>query len=593
MTLKHIYKLHFFLFLMVNGLALVSGATLAADEDTDRDPVLESVPDASPQRGLKKKRPTESDKPEPRLDVAPQGPDAGRKVLPDVSPPSGASNQLSVMPTVNVNTINLQGNTVIPPKELAAIIEPYEHKSQSFEALNGLRHKLSQYYLQKGYVNSGVIIPDQKIENGIVTFQAIEGELSSIELQGLQRLDASYVKSRIRAVVSGPLNVNDLSEALKMLNQNPLIAQINARLLPGDKLGQSQLKVAVKEDDAFYYSIGADNYLSPSAGAERLTINAGHGNVFGVGDTIDAEVDLTEGLSGLGLLYSIPFSGKGSSFNVFGDYRDYIVVEEPFDAIDIESHSTKFGFAIEHPFINRLNETLTGSVGFEVKHSESTLSGVPFSFSLGEIDGKSDVSVVDLTLGWVRRYPDQVYSLQGSLRFGVNALDATDNQGDLPDGEFSLVRGQFQFAHLLGLWRSQVLFRTGFQLANDPLLSLEKYAVGGRYTVRGYRENQYVRDSGATVTLEWRIPLLAPTNSQQLNLVPFADYGSSWDENEELTGTEKASISSVGIGLLYDSSENLHMELYWGAALDDVPEPSDSNIQDDGIHFQVVYHSRN
>jgi hemolysin activation/secretion protein len=593
MTLKQMLKPHYFLFLVASGLVLVSGTVLAADENVDQEPVLESVPDASPQRGLKKKRPTESGKPEPRLDVAPQVPGADRKVLPEVSPPSDATNRLSVMPTVQVNAVRLQGNTVIPSKVLAAMIAPYEHKSQSFEALNELRHKLSQYYLQKGYINSGVIIPDQKIENGIVTYQAIEGGLTSIELQGLQRLDAGYVKSRIYAIVSTPLNVNDLSEALKMLNQDPLIKQINARLLPGDKLGQSHLKVAVKEDDAFYYSIGADNYLSPSAGAERLTINAGHGNVFGIGDTIDAEIDLTEGLNGLGLLYSMPFSGKGSSFSIFGDYRDYIVVEEPFNAIDIESHSTKFGFAIEHRYINRLNETLTGSVGIEVKHSESTLSGVPFSFSLGEIDGKSDVSVVDLTLGWVRRYPDQVYSLQGSLRVGVNALDATENQGDLPDGEFSLVRGQFQFAQLLGLWRSQLLFRTGFQLANDPLLSLEKYAVGGRYTVRGYRENQFVRDSGATVTLEWRIPLLAPTNTQQFNLVPFADYGSSWDKDEELTGTEKASISSVGIGLLYDPSANLHMELYWGAALDDVPEPSDSNIQDDGIHFQVVYHSRN
>jgi hemolysin activation/secretion protein len=75
-------------------------------------------------------------------------------------------------------------------------------------------------------------------------------------------------------------------------------------------------------------------------------------------------------------------------------------------------------------------------------------------------------------------------------------------------------------------------------------------------------------------------------------MVPFIDYGMSWDTDEELSNTESQSISSMGLGLLWDPTMQFHMELYWGHALDDVPTPTDKDLQDDGIHFQIVYRSK-
>ncbi|HEY5604882.1 MAG TPA: ShlB/FhaC/HecB family hemolysin secretion/activation protein [Gammaproteobacteria bacterium] len=573
-------------------LLLAAGGVFAQQNPPATESAREVIPDDSPQRGLKKPRPAAGGKPQPQLDVAPSVPAAPQKVLPAATPPAGSADQLSTLPAIMVKNITVQGTTVISAPALADMVKPYENKSQTFESLNELRHTLSQYYLQRGYINSGVIIPDQKIENGNVVFKVVEGELNDIRVQGLKNLKSGYITSRIRNHVGKPLNVNDLSEAMKLLNQNPLIKQINAVLLPGDKPGESTLTVTVVEESPFYYSVRGDNYLSPSIGSERLSANVGYGNVFGLGDVIDAKLELTEGLNGAGLVYSIPVDRKGTTVSVFADYRDYIVVEEPFDEIDIESKTTKYGIAVSHPFINRLNQNLAGSLALEVKHSEHSLLNLPFSFSLGEKDGESDATVLDLGATWIKRYQDQFFSLQASLRQGMNAIGATENEGSLPSGVFSLLKGQLQYARLLPLWNSQILFHTGFQFSNDPLLSMEKFAIGGRYTVRGYRENQFVRDNGIAATLEWRISLLPRNSGQQFYVAPFVDYGSSWDKDEALTGTEKAAISSVGIGLLYDPMPNLHMELYWGSANDDVTEPAESDIQDDGIHFQVVYKSK-
>jgi hemolysin activation/secretion protein len=60
----------------------------------------------------------------------------------------------------------------------------------------------------------------------------------------------------------------------------------------------------------------------------------------------------------------------------------------------------------------------------------------------------------------------------------------------------------------LGPWDTEILFRTDLQLANNPLLPLEQLAVGGRYTVRGYQENQLVRDNGVIAQLEARVPVV-------------------------------------------------------------------------------------
>ena len=40
-------------------------------------------------------------------------------------------------------------------------------------------------------------------------------------------------------------------------------------------------------------------------------------------------------------------------------------------------------------------------------------------------------------------------------------------------------------------------FRSQFQYADSPLLSLEQVSMGGRYSVRGYRENTMLRDKAA------------------------------------------------------------------------------------------------
>jgi hypothetical protein len=99
-----------------------------------------------------------------------------------------------------------------------------------------------------------------------------------------------------------------------------------------------------------------------------------------------------------------------------------------------------------------------------------------------------------------------VIAARSTFSLGVDALGATVNGGPVPDGQYLAWLGQFQWVRRFDDRGDQFVFRTDLQLAEDPLLPLEQFAVGGASTVRGYRENQLVRDNGFVTSAELRIP---------------------------------------------------------------------------------------
>jgi hemolysin activation/secretion protein len=132
--------------------------------------------------------------------------------------------------------------------------------------------------------------------------------------------------------------------------------------------------------------------------------------------------------------------------------------------------------------------------------------------------------------------------------------------------------------------------RANTQLTDDPLLPIEQFAVGGANTVRGYRENQLVRDNGVVASIEFRLPLyplslpFASAETAVLQLAPFFDYGAAWNHDES-----KDEISSIGVGLVWEPTPWLSAQVYYGYRLNSVVDPEDDDdLQDHGISFRLA-----
>lgn len=175
---------------------------------------------------------------------------------------------------------------------------------------------------------------------------------------------------------------------------------------------------------------------------------------------------------------------------------------------------------------------------------------------------------------------------------GIDALGATINPSPLPDGRFFAWLGQAQWVRRLDLRDSEIRFRADLQLANNPLLPLEQLAVGGRYSVRGYRQNQLVRDNGVIAQLEARVPVVGERRwAEYVQVVPFVDYSRAW--NTRLPTPEPQTLASIGLGLRWGVTVpppvavRPEFEVYWGVPLNHVKAPGGS-LQDLGLTLQLI-----
>jgi hemolysin activation/secretion protein len=497
--------------------------------------------------------------------------------LPTPQPDAGLSRQLRVY----VTGFTLEGNRVFSDAELSAITAEYTNRDISSAELQELRYRLTLYYVERGYINSGAIIPDQRVTEGVITLQIIEGELSEIAVSGTGRLRTDYLSRRVALGGGPPLNITVLGEHLQILQQNPRIQQLNATLVPGSRPGESRLNVLVREAQPHQLWFDAGNPESPSVGGESAALRGSHLNLSGHGDTFDFRLAGGEGLREWEAGYRMPLNARDTELGLHWHGVDSEVVEPPFDALDIESNESTLGLSLTHPLRPSVNETIALGLTLDLRRSETFLLGAPFPFVTGTDNGESRLSVLRLSQEWLQRGRSQVLAARSLLSAGIDAFNATVN-GEPGDGEFFAWLGQFQWARRLAASDMQVIFRADAQVANGMLPSMEQFTVGGAASVRGYRENRLIADTGFVTSLEARIPLYNSESGHfRLQAAPFVDYGYARNRSGSEPGRD---IVSAGIGLRGSLHDRLVFQLYYGHAFEDFAD-EEPDLQDNGFHF--------
>lgn len=526
------------------------------------------------------------------LELEPRAP-AG--ATPPASPARQTAEGLTALRTF-VRGYRFAGNTAFTDAELAAVTRPWCGREIAFEDIEAARHAVTRWYIEHGFVNSGAILPDQAIRDGMVTLRIVEGRVSRIEIRGTRWFRDAYLRERVRLFAGPPLEVGELQAGLQRLLQDPRIAKLEAELTPDLSPGEAVLQVEVAERIPWALRLAFDNFEPPAVGSNRGTIALTHSNLTGNGDVLDVEYYLTGGLDEVDVGYALPLSVDDTVVSARYRYSEAKVIESPFEPLDIDSRLDTYSVRLGRPFMRGLQRRLLVSLVFDHREARTTLLGQPFSFSAGAIDGKSAVTPLRLELDWLDQMATQVLAARSVFSLGIDALGATVNGPDLPDGEYFAWLLQLQVARQLPWRQSQLLLRADLQLTPNRLLSLEQFVVGGSGSVRGYRQSQLVRDNGATGSLEWRIPIVRrPTDVGTIEIAPFADVGGAWLTHvTQPTATSPGSpsppsqlLASIGVGLRWLLPRWAEVELYYGYRLVDVPNPYD-NPQDRGLSFAVV-----
>jgi hemolysin activation/secretion protein len=289
----------------------------------------------------------------------------------------------------------------------------------------------------------------------------------------------------------------------------------------------------------------------------------------------------------------VPFNSLNGTVGVRYRFVNSDIIEPPFDDLDIESETDEYQITLRQPVIvtatSDSTQELALGVEFSRQANKTTLENEPFPLSAGaDEDGETRISALRLFQDWTRRTRQDVFAARSQFSVGVDLLGATINE-DEPDSSFFSWRGQAQWLRQLNADSGiNLLIRSDIQLSASDLVPLEQFSLGGIDSVRGYRQDVLLGDSGIFTSAEVRIPVVRWSNGQSsLSAIPFLDFGTAWG-NEANTNRDEDTLVSLGIGLQLLLNENLRARLDWGIPLIEV-EDRDRTLQEDGIYFSVEY----
>jgi hemolysin activation/secretion protein len=532
--------------------------------------------------------------------------------------------QLPVQPSpdlsgkIKVTRFEFQGQTVFSEAKLGEIVIPefqgsissISDRTFTVSELLQVASLVADLYSSQGYKTSGaiIVIPEETQKNraGTVIIKVVEGTLEEIrvsqapDVKGTATLD-NYVRSRLRVKPNQPLNVDDLLEALQLLQLDPLLSNVTAKLSASSTPGQNILDVTYRPAKSLSLLIKLDNNRSPSVGSFQRGISLEEGNLLGLGDTFKIGFTNTDGSDRVDLSYKVPVNSQNGSLEFSYIYSNNGVVEPPFDDLDldgnspdIESEFSNYKLTFRQPVSRSIeNQTLRElglGIGVELRESQSFLFNEPFPLSLGaDISGQTKLFILNLTQDYTQQNQQESLSLLSEFRWGLDAFGATITPGikgvnSTPDGKFFAWQGQAQYVRVLAP-DTLLLFRSNLQLG-DRLMATEQFSLGGFSTVRGYRQDVLLTDNGFLLSAEARLPIWKNRQGKGvLQVVPFADYGIGWNRSGD--APDPNHLAGIGLGLLW-RQENFSARLDWGIPLVKM-EGRDRTWQENGLYFSLEY----
>jgi hemolysin activation/secretion protein len=516
-------------------------------------------------------------------------------------PPEGETQRQPGTVRVFVRDVMVTGNTVFSDEEINEVTAPFKNRTLVTEDLERLRLALTLLYINKGYLTSGAIIPDQDIAAGVVAVHIIEGRLTKIDVQGNRWFNTSYLHDRLELGVQTPIMLEPLQEQLQLLQQDRRIERINAELRPGDERGESALNVHVQDKQPFHASLEVNNYQTPLVGEARGIGTLSHDNLTGNGDVLSLAYGHSTGAFPIvDASYALPLNRYGTTFSPYYRRYDFKLIEDPFGPLQLKTNTEIIGMSLRQPVYRTVTDEVALSITGEHLFTQSFVFGsLPIDLFPGFQNGAATVSALRFAQEWTHRTIDTVLAVRSRFSMGLNVLGATINSNsDTPDGQFFSWLGQVQAIQQFGekLFGMQLLERMDLQVTNSPLFPLEQVSLGGRYTVRGYREVTALRDNIFLVSIESRFPLWRWASGEpMIQFAPFVDVAHGWNLGQNRPSPINPSptfidtLASVGAGLRWNilPKDRATLEVYWGQQLNHVPRISNT-VQDHGVHVGLV-----
>ncbi|WP_434687479.1 ShlB/FhaC/HecB family hemolysin secretion/activation protein [Pseudanabaena minima] len=492
---------------------------------------------------------------------------------------------------ITVKKVEIIGSTILTSAELATISKSLEGQQVTTEQIQQAAQSITKIYADRGYITSQAVVDPQKVVDGTVTIQVIEGRIEKIEVLGLNHTNPDYVRSRIELGTGTPLNTAKLEDQLRLLRADPIFSDVEASLKAGSQADSSILVVNVKEANQFGGFASIDNFSPPAVGSERYGGGLFFRNLSGNGDTFTASYygTTTGGSNQYDLSYSIPLNPMNGTLSLRYSPSNYRITQSPFDILNIRGNNNLFDLTFRQPLVRTSVEEFALSLGYSYQKGQTfAFNDLATPFGIGpEADGTTRTSVIKFGQDYTLRDLFGAWSLRSQFSLGTGLFGSTSVT--TPSGSFLSWLGQIQRVQSLGT-DALLIGALDLQLSADPLLSSQQFTIGGGQSLRGFRQNARTGDNGIRFSLENRFVVLRnEQNAALLQVIPFLDAGAIWNHaNNPNTLPSQNFLAGGGLGLLFTPLEKLNIRLDYAIPFVNLSDRG-TNLQESAFYFSLGY----
>lgn len=115
-----------------------------------------------------------------------------------------------------IDKVDLTGSTPLDYRNISKVISPYLQQCLTLNDMQEVAKSITNNYIEKGYVTSQAIIPEQDLSNNKLVIRIIEGRIKNISINGISSrlIDIIFPSSKGKV-----LNLRDLEHGLEQLNR--------------------------------------------------------------------------------------------------------------------------------------------------------------------------------------------------------------------------------------------------------------------------------------------------------------------------------------------------------------------------------------
>lgn len=392
------------------------------------------------------------------------------------------------------------------------------------KGINLLMSTLQNRLVDHGYVTTRVLAPSQDLKSGILRLVVIPGVVRHVRLTP-DSDDYIQLYSSFPAHEGSLLDLRDIEQGLENMQRLPGV-QADMEIVPGEQPGESDILITRKQDKYWRLGFSLDDSGTRSTGRYLGGITFSLDNPFSLSDLLYVSAT-----------HNFPhYGGKGSKnytahYSVPFGYWQFSVT-----ASDYDYHQTVAG-AVEDYQYSGESQNL-GMQLSRVLHRNGTQKTV-LTYDVQARRSRNYINDTEIqvqrrqTAAWRLGLQHRHYISQATLDAGVSWQRGTRWFGAQPAPEeifgeatalskILQMNASFNLPFTLAEQPFSYSFRYQRQLSNTPLTPQEQFAIGNRWTVRGFDGERTLNASNGWYIrndLAWRTPL--PEQELYLGM----DYG--------------------------------------------------------------------